>query len=64
MMFYLGQDYALHADLFKRNGDRLKAQENLGKALEILKDCGAGGWVERSERELASICCDGPDSHF
>jgi len=55
LMWRLGQDYALYADLFKRKGDRLKAQENLGKAIEILKECGADGWVEKYEKELASI---------
>ena len=55
MMFYLGKDYALYAELFKRKGDRLKTQENLGKAIEIFKGCGADGWVEKCEKELASI---------
>ena len=55
MMFHLGKDYALYADLFKRKGDRLKAQENLGKAIEIFKECGADGWVEKAEKELATI---------
>ena len=55
MMFHLGKDYALYAELFKRKGDRLKAQENLGKAIEIFKECGADGWVERYEKELARI---------
>jgi tetratricopeptide (TPR) repeat protein len=55
MMFHLGEDYALYADLFKRKGDRLKAQENLGKAIEILKECGADGWVEKYEEELAAL---------
>jgi len=27
--------------------------ENLGKAIEILKECGADGWVEKYEKELA-----------
>jgi len=54
-MFHLGQDHALYAELFKRKGDRLKAQENLGKAIEILKECGADGWVEKYEKELGAI---------
>jgi tetratricopeptide (TPR) repeat protein len=54
-MFQLGKDYALYADLFKRKGDKLKAQENLGKAIEILKECGADGWVEKYEKELAKL---------
>ncbi len=55
MMFHLGKDYALYADLFKRKGDRSKAQENLGKAIEILKECGANGWVVKAEKELATL---------
>jgi hypothetical protein len=55
MMFYLGRDYALYADFFKRDGDRLKARENLGRAIEILKECGADGWVEKYERELVAL---------
>lgn len=55
MMFHLGKDYALYAELFKRKDDILKARENLGKAIEILKECGADGWVEKYERELALL---------
>jgi tetratricopeptide (TPR) repeat protein len=54
-MFQLGRDYALYADLFKRKGDRLKAQENLGKAIGIFKECGADGWVTKAEKDLAAI---------
>jgi len=39
--------------LGKRDG--LKARENLGKAIEILKECGANGWVEKYERELGTF---------
>jgi len=55
MRFHLGNDYALWAELFKRKGDRPKARETLGRAVEILKECGADGWVEKYEKELASI---------
>jgi tetratricopeptide (TPR) repeat protein len=55
MMFNLGRDYALYAELLKRKGDRLKAQENLGKAIEILKECGADGWVVKYEKELGAL---------
>ena len=54
-MFLLGRDYAVYADLFKRKGNRLKAQENLGKAIEIFKECGADGWVEKYEKELVTL---------
>jgi tetratricopeptide (TPR) repeat protein len=55
MRFHLGNDYALYAELFKRKGDRLKARENLERAIEILKECGADGWVEKYQKELAAI---------
>ena len=54
-MFNLGKDYVLYADLFKRKGDREKTRDNLGKAIEILKECGADGWVVKAEKELATI---------
>jgi class 3 adenylate cyclase/tetratricopeptide (TPR) repeat protein len=55
MMFHLGKDYALYGEWFKRKGDRLKVQENLGKALEIFKECGADGWLTKAEKDLATI---------
>ena len=55
MMFHLGIDYALYGGLFRRKGDRLKAQENLGKAIDLFKECGADGWVVKAEKELATI---------
>jgi hypothetical protein len=41
--------------LFKRKEDRSKAKENIAKAIEILKECGADGWVEKYEKELAEL---------
>jgi hypothetical protein len=55
MIFHVGKDYALYADLFKRKEDRSKAQENLGKAVEIFKECGAGGWVTKCEEKMAKL---------
>ena len=54
-MFELGRDCALYAELFKRKEDRSKAKENIAKAIEILKECGADGWVEKYEKELAKL---------
>ncbi len=54
-MFNLGQDYALYAEVFKRKGDQSKAKENLTKALDIYKQCGADGWVKKTEKELTSL---------
>jgi len=55
MMWHLGRDYALYAELFKRKGDQSQAKENLNKAIEILKECGADGWVKKYEEELAQL---------
>jgi tetratricopeptide (TPR) repeat protein len=55
VMFNLGRDYVLYAELFKRKGDKPKARENLKKAIEIMKECGADGWVEKYEKELAAL---------
>jgi len=51
----LGMDYAFYFELFKRKGDLSKAKENLNKAIDILKECGATGWVEKYEKELAEL---------
>jgi len=55
MMWYLARGYALYAELFKRKGDLPKAKENLSKAIEIFKECGADGWVKKYEKELAVL---------
>jgi len=55
MMWYLARDYTLYADLLKRKGDLPKAKEKLNKSTDIFKECGADGWVEKYEKELASF---------
>ena len=55
MMWYLGKDYALYAELFKRKGNLSKAKEKLGKSIVIFKQCSADGWVEKYEKELAEL---------
>ena len=54
-MWQLGKDYALYAELYKRKGDRLKANENFNKAINVIKKCGADGWVQRFEKEMATL---------
>jgi len=49
----LAMDHAVYSDLFKKNGDTANAKENLNKAIDIFKECGADGWVEKYEKELA-----------
>jgi len=53
--WHLAKDYAQYAELFKHKGNRSKAEENLSKAIDIFKECGADGWVEKYEKELASL---------
>jgi len=55
MMFELALSYYVHAKFFKQKGDQQKARENQGKAIEILKECGADGWVEKYEKELDEL---------
>jgi class 3 adenylate cyclase/tetratricopeptide (TPR) repeat protein len=55
VMFELGTDYALYAELSKRKGDLINAKENLNKAIEIYKECGADGWVKTTEKERALL---------
>ena len=55
MMWFLAKDYALYAELFKRKADFPKVKENLTKAIEIFKESGADGWVEKYEKELTAL---------
>jgi class 3 adenylate cyclase/tetratricopeptide (TPR) repeat protein len=55
MMFNLGKDYVFYSDFLKGKGDKSNAKENLGKAIDIFNECGADGWVEKYEKELAAI---------
>jgi len=45
----------LYSELFIRKKDQSKARKNLGKAIEILNECGADGCVEKYEKKLASL---------
>ena len=53
--FSLAHDFAHYGELRKRKGDLAMAKENLSKAIEIFKECGADGWVKKYEEELARI---------
>jgi len=54
-MWSLACDYAFYAELCKRKGDPNKAKENLNKAIEIFTECGAGGWQNKAEEEMAAL---------
>jgi len=51
----LGRDYASYAELLKRKGDLPGAKENLNKAIDIYKECGADGWLKKAQENLAQI---------
>jgi tetratricopeptide (TPR) repeat protein len=51
----LAMDHACYADWFKKKGDIQGAKEQLTKAIDIFRECGADGWVTRTEQELAAI---------
>ena len=55
MRWHLGRGYVLYAELFNKKGDRTSAREKLGKAIEILNECGADGWVEKYEKEMTLL---------
>ena len=53
--FHLGQDYALYADFYKRTNDPQKTDEYLNQAIQIFKECGADGWVEKYEKQVREV---------
>ena len=55
MRFHLAQDYALYADFCKRTNDPQKADEYLNQSIQIFKECGADGWVEKYESQIKEM---------
>ena len=55
LLWQLARDYVVYSELFKRKGDQSEAKENLRKAINIFKECGADGWVDKYEKELTSL---------
>ena len=51
----MGKDHALYADWFKKKGDIQGAKEQLTKAIDLFRECGADGWVTRTEKTLAEL---------
>jgi class 3 adenylate cyclase/tetratricopeptide (TPR) repeat protein len=51
----LGRDYTLYGEFFKRKGESSKAKEFLEKAIGIFKECGADGWVRKTEESLSDV---------
>ena len=52
MRWQLAMDYESYAEVLKRKGDQSKARETLSTAIDIFKECGAYGWVEKYQKEM------------
>jgi tetratricopeptide (TPR) repeat protein len=55
LKFELGFDYLSYGNYFKRKGDVTSAKKMMGNALKIFKECGAKGWINLVDTNLASI---------
>jgi class 3 adenylate cyclase/tetratricopeptide (TPR) repeat protein len=55
MRLSLATNYGLYAKFFKQQGDKSRAREELGKAIDLFKECGADGWVRKYEEEMAKL---------
>ncbi len=55
MKWHLASDYARYADWFKKKGDIQGAKDQLTKAIDLFRECGADGWVTRTEKTLAEL---------
>ncbi|MBU2647496.1 AAA family ATPase, partial [bacterium] len=53
--FYLAQSHYLYSDFLKQHDNPSLAREQMHKAIETMQACGADGWVERYEKELADM---------
>jgi tetratricopeptide (TPR) repeat protein len=51
----LGQDHAALSELHQKKGDHASARHHLKRAIEIMQECGADGWVERYQKTLSEI---------
>jgi len=51
----LARDYALYGQFFKRKRNSSKSREFLEKAIQTFKDCGADGWVQKTEEALSQV---------
>jgi len=51
----LASDHALYADWFKKKGDKEGAKEQLTKAIDLFRECGADGWVTLTEKSLSEL---------
>ena len=55
MKWCLASDHADYANWFKKKGDIQGAKDQLTRAIDLFQECGADGWVTRTEKTLAEI---------
>ena len=55
MNWLLGHDHVLLSKISRLREDILGANEELSNAIKIYKGCGADGWVEKYEKQLATL---------
>ncbi|MGD1154057.1 MAG: adenylate/guanylate cyclase domain-containing protein [Syntrophales bacterium] len=55
LRWQLANDHAFYANWFKKGGDIQGAKEQLTKAIDLFRECGADGWVTRTEKTLAEL---------
>jgi hypothetical protein len=55
MLFELARDYLLYSTVLSQKDEESQARENLTKAIDTFKECGADGWVEKYENEMAAL---------
>jgi tetratricopeptide (TPR) repeat protein len=55
MEWNLATDHLVYAEIAKRQKDLSRVREHLNKAIEIFQECGADGWVKRTEERLARL---------
>ena len=55
MDYWIGRTHAVLSQYHQKQNNLPQAREQMTKAIEIMKECGADGWVERYEKELVEL---------
>jgi hypothetical protein len=55
LLFELATDLIVCGEVYKRSNDHSKAREAVGEAISVFQECGADGWAEKYEGELAPL---------
>jgi class 3 adenylate cyclase/tetratricopeptide (TPR) repeat protein len=55
MMWDLGRDFAIYGEFLRLTGKQNRARESVEKAIGILQECGANGWVQKYTEALSRL---------